>query len=376
MRTRPIVLDARTATSHFPGIGRTVIGLARALATCPAMPQVMLLHGPDPDLRLPLSQGPGVTCRSSPFSLSQQWEVRACLRRARATLYHSPYYLMPIAPGVPSVVTCNDLIPLTAPGLFGRPARLAYRLAHALAFRIASAIVVPSVSPRDDVARLFPQHRRKVEVVPHGWEFAEAIDEDRSARHRRQLGVPDVYVLAVGTNKPHKNLGILVEAWDSVLRRRRDDRRKVTMVLAGPRDRRFDDGGPTGERLKAAGHLISLGPVSDEALAALYGGGTLFVCPSLAEGFGLPVVEAMGLGAPVICSRIPALVELAGAAAALFDPMDAEALARLLEDLLDAPDERESMRQAGFARAAAFTWERAADAMARLYERVGGARST
>ena len=141
-------------------------------------------------------------------------------------------------------------------------------------------------------------------------------------------------------------------------------------MLAGPRDRRFDDGGPTGERLKAAGHLISLGPVSDETLAALYGGATLFVCPSRAEGFGLPVVEAMGLGAPVICSRIPALVEVAGEAAALFDPTDAEALARLLEHLLDAPDERESMRQAGFARAAAFTWARAADTMAGLYERV------
>ena len=282
---------------------------------------------------------------------------------------------MPIAPGVPSVVTCNDLIPLTAPGLFGGPARLAYRLAHALAFRVASAIVVPSVSTRDDVARLFPQHRARVEVVPHGWEFAEAVDEDRAARHRQQLGVSDPYVLAVGTNRPHKNLRILVEAWDSVLGRRRSDSRKVTMVLAGPRDRRFDDGGPTGERLKTEGHLISLGPVSDETLAALYGGATLFVCASRAEGFGLPVVEAMGLGAPVICSRIPALVEVAGAAAALFEPTDAEALARLLEHLLDAPDERESMRQAGRARADAFTWARAADTMAGLYaERVAGAR--
>jgi alpha-1,3-rhamnosyl/mannosyltransferase len=282
---------------------------------------------------------------------------------------------MPVAPGVPSIVTCNDLIPLTAPGLFGRPARLAYRLAHALAFRAASAIVVPSVSTRDDVARLFPRHGRKLEVVPHGWEFADPIDEDRSVGLRRQLGVPDTYVLAVGTNKPHKYLRVLAKAWERTLGRRRDGGKQATLVLAGPRDGRFDEGGPTGERLKAGGHLLSLGHVSDEALAALYGGATLFVCPSRAEGFGLPAVEAMGLGAPVICSRIPALVEVAGEAAALFDPADSDALAGLLEHLLEAPDTRASMRQAGFARAAAFTWARAADTMAGLYERVAGGRA-
>jgi glycosyltransferase involved in cell wall biosynthesis len=375
MRTGPIVLDARTASSHFPGIGRTVIGLARALAVCPAAPRMMLIHGADPDLRLPLARWPGVACRSTPFGIRQQWEVRACVRRAGAAVYHSPYYLMPAAPGAPSIVTCNDLIPLTAPGLFGPPARLAYRLAHALAFRAASAIVVPSASTREDVARLFPRHARKLEVVPHGWEFAEATDEDRSARLRRQLGVPDAYVLAVGSNKPHKNLRVLAQAWERTLSRRRDGGRKAALVLAGPRDGRFDEGGPSGERLRAGGHLLSLGPVSDEALAALYGGATLFICASSAEGFGLPAVEAMGLGAPVICSRIPALVEVTGGAAALFDPADADALARLLEHLLEAPDERESMRQTGFARAAAFTWARAADTMAGLYERVAGGRA-
>jgi alpha-1,3-rhamnosyl/mannosyltransferase len=374
MRTGPIVLDTRTASSHFPGIGRTVIGLARALATCPATPRMALLHGPDPDPRLPLARWPTVTCRSSPFSLRQQWEIRAILRRTRAAVYHSPYYLMPAAPGVPSIVTCNDLIPLTTPGLFGRPARLAYRLAHALAFQAASAIVVPSVSTREDVARVFPRHDGKLDVVPHGWEFVNAPDEDRSARLRRQLGVPDVYVLAVGTNKPHKNLRVLAEAWEIMLSRRRDGSKKAMLVLAGPRDRRFDEGGPAGERLKAGGQLASLGPVFDEPLAALYVGATLFVCPSRAEGFGLPVLEAMGLGAPVICSRIPALVEIAGGAATLFDPTDAEALARALEHLLEAPNERESMRRAGFARADAFTWARAAEKMAGLYERVAGGR--
>jgi len=375
MTTGPTVLDARTASPHFPGIGRTAVGLARALAECPAAPRMMLLHGPNPDWRLPVAQWPAITCRSSPFGLRQHWEVRARLRRADAALYHSPSYLMPFAPGVPAIVTCNDLIPLTVPGLFARPARLAFRLAHALAFRAAFAIVVPSGATRDEVARLFPRHAPKLEVVPHGWEFAQAVDEDRCALLRRQLGVPDAYVLVVGTNKPHKNLRVLAEAWGMIASRRQGGATRPALVLAGPRDSRFDDGGPPAERLRAAGQLVSTGPVPDDALAALYSGATLLVCPSRAEGFGLPVVEAMGLGAPVVCSRIPALVETAGEAAALFDPTDAVALARLLEHLLEAPAERESMRQAGRARAGAFTWARAAGTMSALYSRVAGGRA-
>jgi alpha-1,3-rhamnosyl/mannosyltransferase len=375
MTTGPVVLDARTASPHFPGIGRTVIGLARALAQSPAAPRMMLIHGPSPDPRLPVAECPAVICRSSPFGLRQQWEVRARLRRVGAALYHSPSYLMPLAPGVPAIVTCNDLIPLTVPGLFGRPARLAFRLGHALAFRAASAIVVPSGATRDDVARFFPRHILKLEVVPHGWEFAQAVDEDRCALLRRQLGVPDTYVLAVGTNKPHKNLRVLAEAWGMISGGRQGGATRPALVLAGPRDRRFDEGGPVADRVRATGQLVSTGPVPDEALAALYSGATLFVCPSRAEGFGLPVLEAMGMGTPVICSRIRALVEIAGEAAALFDPADAGALARLLEHLLEAPAERETMRQAGLARAGAFTWARAAGTMSALYSRVDGGQA-
>jgi alpha-1,3-rhamnosyl/mannosyltransferase len=187
--------------------------------------------------------------------------------------------------------------------------------------------------------------------------------------------VPDTYVLVVGTNRPHKNLRVLAEAWGMISSRGHGGATRPGLVLAGPRDRRFDEGGALAERSRAGGQLVSTGPVPDETLAALYRGATLFVCPSRAEGFGLPVLEAMGLGTPVVCSRIPALVEIAGEAAALFDPADAGALARLLEHLLEAPAERESMRQAGRARAEAFTWARAAETMSALYSRITGGRA-
>jgi glycosyltransferase involved in cell wall biosynthesis len=375
MNTAPIALDTRTASAHFPGIGRYATGLARALARQTETPGVILLHGLSPDPRLPLFALPGIACSASPFDVRQQWEMRRVLRACGARLYHSPYFLMPFAPGVRAVVTCYDMIPLIVPGLFGPARRLAYRLAHTLAFRAASAIIVPSDATRDDVSRLFPGHAPKVEVLPIGWEFAATESEDQASRLRQQLGVPDEYLLSVGSNRPHKNLRVLVDAWTEVVNRNRGLAALPPLVLVGPRDARFDEGGPRIDHERQAGHLISLGPVSDAALAALYRGATLFVFPSLAEGFGLPVIEAMGCGAPVACSRIPALMELSGDAAALFDPNDAAALTRLLEHLLASPAERDTLRQAGLARAAAFTWERAARSTAALYARILGERT-
>jgi alpha-1,3-rhamnosyl/mannosyltransferase len=375
MTRAPVVLDVRTASARYPGIGRYTTGLARALADDPHARGVMLLHGPCPDARLPLSVLPGIVCRASPFDLRQQWEVRRTLRQSGARLYHSPYYLMPFAPGVRTVVTCYDLIPLTVPGLFGPGRRLAFRVAHALAFRAASAIIVPSRSTRDDVSRLFPTHATKVEVVPIGWEFppAPAGADDRDLR--RRLGVPDEFVLSVGSNKPHKNLRVLVEAWSQVTERARDGAAPLPLVLAGPRDARFDEGGAAADALRRAGRLLSVGAVPDAALAALYRGATLFVFPSIAEGFGLPVIEAMGHGAPVVCSRIRPLLELTGGAAALFDPNDAGALATLLERMLASPADRDRLSEAGLARAAAFTWERAARMTTTLYGRILGEQS-
>lgn len=371
----PVVLDARTASPHFPGIGRYTVELARALADLPGGPRVTLLHDRSPDARLPLTTLRGFECGASPFGLRQHWAVRRALGACGARLYHSPYYLMPFAPGVDAVVSCHDLIPLTVPGLFDAAHRLAFRVAHAVAFRAASAIVVPSRSTGNDVSRLFPAHALKIAVIPDGSELtspASEIDE-RAWRHR--LGVPVDYVLSVGSNKPHKNLSVLVDAWSRVVARSPTRGALPSLVLTGPRDARFGEGGSDADDLRRSGRLISLGLVPDEGLGALYGGATLFVSPSRAEGFGLPVIEAMRRGAPVACSRIPALTELAGGAAAMFDPLDAESLALLLERLLDSPAEREALSDAGRARAAAFTWAETARATSALYARVLGSRT-
>lgn len=379
MRPGPIVLDVRTVSPHFPGIGRNVAGLARTLARAPRSRPLALLHAARPDPRMALDEVTGILCNSSPFQLAQQWEVRRLLRWHGACLYHSPYYLMPFAPGTPSVVTCYDLIPLTVPGLFAPARRLAFRTAHALAFRAAAAVVVPSEATRRDVARLFPAHAAKLHVIPIGWEF-DGAPADGTTPGREPSGIEGPFVLSVGSNKPHKNLGVLLDAWSRVIEGRRGATARPRLVLAGPRDPRYQDPGGAGaakaDRLRQDGDMVSLGPVSDARLASLYRDARLFVFPSRAEGFGLPVLEAMGHGAPVVCSRIDALVELCGASGAAFCPAgDAAALAATIDRLLDDPDERARLAGAGRERAAAFPWSRASLLTLDIYQRVLDAHS-
>jgi glycosyltransferase involved in cell wall biosynthesis len=351
-----IVLDARTATDHFPGIGRYVVSLSAALARLDADMPVTLLHNPvAPSGRLTLPDLPRLPCPVSPFSLSQQWVVPRLLRRAGATIYHSPYYLMPYRPGIPTVLTCYDIIPLLFPHYFSARQRLVFRLAHSLALRAAAVILAISQATRDDLVQRLGVPTSRVHVTPL------AADErfrpqpaSEIGRVRSSYGLPEHYVLYVGSNKPHKNLVRLVQAWAAV----ESEARNTYLVVAGHRDRRY----PQAEQLAAdlTSRVCFIGPVADADLPALYSGARCFVFPSLYEGFGLPVLEAMACGTPVACSNVSSLPEVAGDAALYFDPAAVESVTATLSRLVFDAELRDQIAQAGLRRAAGFSWQHTA----------------
>ncbi len=369
MTGRPLVLDVRVVTPHFPGVGRAAAGLARALVQARPPESVGLIHTEPPDPRLPLGAATGISCQCSPFDLRQHVVVPRLLRAARAAVYHSPYYLMPARPGVPAIVTCYDLIPLAVAGLFGRGRRVVYRVAHAVAFGAASAIVVPSMSTRDQVTRFFPRQASKLHVIPIGCALNPPPIAPHASAIRRALGVPSRYVLHVGSNRPHKNLLRLLGAWRRVVER--GAAADTWLVLAGPRDPRYGDGVSS----DAGPRVCALGEVPDDALGALYSGAVLLALPSRAEGFGLPALEAMAHGTPVACAEVPALVELTGDAAALFAPDDEEDAARVIARLLEDELERARLAEAGRVRATRFAWEDIAARTLALYRTVRETRT-
>ncbi len=364
-----VVLDARTATDHFPGIGRYVVNLARALRSI----------APDLDLRLfcdptALSSRWALTNLSladvplSPFSLQQQWRVPPRLRQLRATLYHSPYYLMPYRPGVPTVLTAYDVIPLVYPHYYTAAQRLIFRLAHALALKTARITLAISEATKVDLVRRLGAQPDRIRVTPLAADPRFAPQPTAAIQTARdKYGLPDRYLLYVGSNKPHKNLTRLVSAFSAP--EIRNPKPETPLVIAGSWDNRY----PEAKQLAAQhDHIRFLGPIDDADLPALYSGALAFVFVSEYEGFGLPPLEAMACGAPVLASNTSSLPEVIGDAGLLVDPHDVRAIAAALTHLIDDERLRADLSLRGLERAAQFSWERTARLTLAAYRAVWG----
>ena len=194
-------------------------------------------------------------------------------------------------------------------------------------------------------------------------------EEDEAARIRQRYGLPHAYILFVGTIEPRKNLTTLLEAFAQLPAALR---REHPLILAGHPGWRTEPIYAAAADLRAEGTVRFLGGVPDQALPELYAGAVLFVYPSLDEGFGLPPLEAMACGTPVIISDAPALVEVSGPAARVVPRRDPGALTAALTDLLADPAERARLAAAGQRHASQFTWERTAQETLAVYRRVLG----
>ncbi len=339
-------LDVRTATPHFPGIGRYVTNLARAMVgQLQPGESLCLLGDPDQAKRFSDINSPAVRlipCPASPFGLEQQWRAPRLLRRQAGIsplLYHSPYYLMPYRPGAPTVLTHYDLIPLHFPAHVSWRARLLFRVALRLALHTAQHVVAISEASRRDLLTAFPipPERVTTTVLAPDPRF-QPQSSAAIAAVRERYALPAQFVLYLGINKPHKNLVTLLHACAQL------PAGAPPLVIAGAWDDRYPEAKQAAAALNLTGRVRFLGPVADADLPALYAAATCFVFPSRYEGFGLPVLEAMDCGTPVACSNVSSLPEVAGDAALLFDPADAAAMAQSVARLLDEPSLRDDLR--------------------------------
>ncbi len=358
---RVYVLDGRVMTPHFPGLGRYAHGLAQALP--PLLKADEALHvlvapatAPRPTHSLPL--------RCTPFDLNQQWEVPRALRTLQAQVYHSLYLLMPYRPGVPTVLSVNDLIPLTRPAESSLRARLFFALSLSLALRTARAVTTLSEHTRRDLLARFAYPPERVTVIPLAAEEQFRPQDQRTILSlREKYSLPQRFVLYVGSNKPHKNLPGLVQAWSQV-------HTDALLVIAGAWDSRYPQARIEAVQRQQETRIRWLGPVPEADLPALYAAATGFVFPSLYEGFGLPPLEALACGTPVVCSNAASLPEVVGDAALLCDARTPAALAEALQRLLDDGALRASLRERGLEQARRFSWTRTAGLTLDLYRQV------
>jgi glycosyltransferase involved in cell wall biosynthesis len=193
------------------------------------------------------------------------------------------------------------------------------------------------------------------------------VTENEGAAARRRLGINDHFILSVGTIEPRKNLLTLVRAFAEL---RQTTKHRPQLVIAGPKGWLTDEFDLAVAQADFGDQLRMIGYVSDDDLRALYSSCQVFVYPSLYEGFGLPTLEAMACGTPVIASRIDALVEILGPNARFVDPMDAAALAGTVVELLENKVERERLSTSGAQHAARFSWEKTAALTLAVYEQL------
>ena len=290
------------------------------------------------------------------------------LRTLRPRLCHFTNSVAPLAAPRPFVLTLHDMSLFLYPRTQPRKSRLLIRPLIPAAARRAAAIITDSASARRDIlARLkVPPDRVQVIYAAAAPEYRVVDAPDVLERTRRRYHLDQPYVLHVGTLEPRKNIPRLLEAF---ARARRHDRR-MQLLLAGQPGWNHAPLGALVERLDLAGSVRFLGFVPEADLPALYTLARATAFPSLYEGFGLPIVESMACGTPVLTADRAATAEVAGPAALLADPMRIDALADGLVAVTTDGALRTRLRAAGLARAASFSWQKVAEQTAAVYRRV------
>jgi glycosyltransferase involved in cell wall biosynthesis len=359
-----VALDARKLDDF--GIGSYLQGLIGEFARlgCPEMLVAYRRPGRPvpPDLAAPT-----VRWRDEPaplYSLQELWRLARAARRDRVELFHAPHYVCPPVLPCPAVITIHDLIHLRVPDP-ARPrlAPLYARVMLRLAVRRARRLITVSEATRQDLQARLGVPADRIRVIPNGVapHFRPAPDSAALAPALARLGVARPYFLFVGNPLPHKNLDGLLDAFAAL------PPAAGRLVLVGVTARRRDSVTRACAMRGLTDRVTVLAPLPGAMLPVLYQGATALACPSLWEGFGLPALEAMACGTPVLAAARGGLPEVVGAAGVLVDPTHVDALREGLYNLSTHESLREALAAAGLARARLFSWRRAADATLAVY---------
>ena len=373
-----IAIDARIAHYTGAGIGQYAVHLAQALTRVDPANQYVLLQSRK-DHRT-LAEGPHVQRKSMVTPSHHRWEqemlvaefkLRPALRRLGIDLLHSTDFIPPLRlHGFKSVITVHDLAFLRWPHFLTEASARYYGQVEAAVER-ADHIIAVSESTKNDLVKLLGAPRDKITVVHEAADpiYRPLARAEALASIRSKFPLPEEFILFVSTIEPRKNINTLLHAYRRLL-----DSYKVSagLVLAGSTGWLSDQIFDTVEQLDLQRHVTFLGRVQNGDLLYLYNLACCLAHPAHYEGFGLPPLEAMACGTPVVASNVSSLPEVVGDAALLIDPNSDEELAVALHRLLTNEELRAMLREKGLVRARTFSWERAAEETLAVYQRTLG----
>jgi glycosyltransferase involved in cell wall biosynthesis len=347
-------LDGIPLQGKRTGVGHYTFELARSLTAIAPEHEFELVSPPSSN---------GVRRRS-------WWSIGLPLycRRASFALFHGTNFELPYWTTCPTVLTIHDLSLLLYPQTHEKRLVLRAKVKLPRTARRANAIITPSEAVKREVCEQLGVSAEKVFAIPEAARSAfYPVAASKSRPVCERLGVEEQFILFVGTVEPRKNLLTLVRAFEQIVR---TASLRLQLVIAGEKGWLSDDlmthlsASEIRERVLFTGHLV------DDELRALYSACRVFVYPSLYEGFGLPLLEAMSCGAPVITSNVPSIVETVADVARLTSPTDIDELARAIRDLATNASEWSQRSAAGIEHAKKFSWDRTAAATLDVYQKV------
>ena len=369
-----IVVDVSAAVHRRAGLGRYAESLVRALSA--NIPEGLSLfynreQGIAPLEGLDHLPSKTVSLGYKPWRMAVWLGQMARIPFNRlvpgATLYHATEHLLMPLRGVRTAMTVHDLIFRRLPEHHKALNRWYLNWTMPLYCRRADHIIAVSEATRRDLVLAYHLPPEKITVIheaaaPH----FQPQSEEAQSRARRTYGLPERYLLYVGTIEPRKNLDRLLAAWAPLYQ----SGDCPALVIVGRRGWLSDGFFAALEACPARAGVLLTGYVPDADLPAIYSAATAFVFPSLYEGFGLPPLEAMACGTPVICSNVSSMPEVVGDAALLIDPDDVPSLQHALRRIIGESDLACELRAAGVSRAAAFSWRRVADETIAVYQHL------
>jgi glycosyltransferase involved in cell wall biosynthesis len=369
-----IAIDARKW--HDYGIGTYVRNLVRHLARLDRETTYYLFCSrPDQATLRDLAENfVPVADKSGGYGIREHFSIPYKLHKLGVDLFHSPHYVLPLLARTPAVVTIHDCIHLRFPEYL--PSRMAWRYARFMlghAIRTSASILTVSQASRADILRFYPDaDPDRILVVPNAIDPAllEAPGEEETARIRERYQIRGRFLLYAGNIKPHKNLERLIAAFGKL--KRQSGMSDLKLLIIGDEISRY---GALRRGVEAAGvrqDVRFFGFVPDRTLAGLYRLASVFVFPSLYEGFGLPPLEAMACGTPVVTSRISSLPEVAGDDALLVDHYSVDDIAGGITKVLERPELAADLVRRGQVRAQQYSWDRSVRAIHEVYMRIAG----
>lgn len=365
-------------TYPFRGIGRYERQLVEALVSLPDISEVRLFCSSSgfESLRNELSSDK-LFYQRAPLSLRQRKLLWMTANLARVPLdrvvgpsdvFHAPDFVGPFLRRGPLVITVHDMAPWLFPETRTWRNSLFFKASFAASARHAVRVITDSASIRDDLCAMFPGLTEKavsIHLAPSA-HYRAVPDEALCRTLKTRIGLSGNFVLAVGTLEPRKNYPTLFSAFATLIATE-DDWREVKLVVVGKKGWGYQEIFSAVQQLGLSGHIIWVDSLADVELCQLYVHCLAFVMPSLYEGFGLPVLEAMACGSAAVISATPALMEVAGSAALAVDPLKVEDLVGALRVIASDSQKREQLRSRGQARAREFTWEKTARSTLEVY---------